>query len=340
MPCGPRDAITDVPGVRVGHCTVDEPDRGIHTGVTVVLPAPDSLFRQKLPAGAAVFNGFGKSMGLIQIREKGTLETPIVLTGVSSAGAMYDAQFRRSMEEHPEICGATGSVNPVVCECNDSWLNDARAARLDRRHLDEAYRAASADFEQGGVGAGRGMSCFQLKGGIGSASRIVAVEGKEYALGVLVNANFGRLEDLTLAGRRVGPDLAKRLAGLPPEREAGSIIIILGTDAPLDSRQLARLARRCFIGVARTGSIVGDGSGDIAVAFSTAARIPHEAPQDGVVAIPALHETLIDPFFRAAAEAAEESILNALFSAVGLRGRDGRVRHALAELLPDPGRIA
>ena len=333
MRSGPRGVLTDVPGVRVGHCALDDPEKGVHTGVTVVTPASGSLFRNKLAAAVSVFNGFGKSMGLIQVREKGTLETPVVLTGVSSAGALYDALFRRSMEEHPEICTTDGSVNPIVLECNDSFLNDVRMARLGREHLDAALDSASPDFEEGSVGAGRGMSCFQLKGGIGSASRVVAVCGREFVMGALVNANFGRMEDLILAGRPVGSAL-RALVETESSRERGSIVVVLATDAPLVSRQLARLARRCFVGIGRTVSFVGDGSGDIALALSTAIRIPHKAPPGGIVERGVLHEEHIDPFFKAAAEAAEESVLKALLSAGDLTGRGGHVRRGLAGLLP------
>lgn len=330
---GPRNAITDVGGVRVGHCTVDDPERDIHTGVTVVVPASGSLFRNKMTAGAAVFNGFGKSAGLMQIEEKGTLETSVVLTGVSGVGTMYDALFQLEMERDAEICRTEGSVNPLICECNDSFLNDARASRLERRHLDLALAAASSDFEQGAVGAGRGMSCFQLKGGIGSASRVVDAAGGRYTVGVLVNANFGELPCLTIAGRRIGPRIEKLLA-TEGEEERGSIIIVVATDAPLDSRQLKRLARRTFIGVGRTGSFVGDGSGDIAVAFSTACRVPHVAPEKGTVSCEMLHEDHINPLFHAAVESAEEAVLNALIAAEPVKGRDGNERRSLREFLP------
>ena len=335
LPRGPRNALTDVPGVRVGHATVD--DNGVQTGVTAVIPAPESLFRQKVPAGCAVFNGFGKSMGLLQVQEKGTIETPIVLTGVSSAGSLYEALFRRSMDEHPEICTTAGSVNPVVCECNDSYLNDARAARLGRPQLDAALAAAAEDFQQGAVGAGRGMSCFGLKGGIGSASRLATTGKETYTVGVLVNANFGVMTNLVLAGHPVGAALSALVEArrTEEERESGSIILVLGTDAPLTARQLARMARRCFVGVGRTGSFVGDGSGDVAVAFSNAFRIPHEAPEDPVLRVPSLHERGIDPLFQAAAEAAEEAILSALLWAVPVRGRGGHVRRALRDFLPE-----
>jgi D-aminopeptidase len=345
MTPGRRNSIADVKGVTVGHCTVDDP-RGVHTGVTVVVPAGGSLFREKLTAAVGVFNGFGKSAGLIQIEEKGTLETAVVLTGVSSVGVLYDALFRREMERDAEICRTEGSVNPVVCECNDSFLNDARASKLTRDHLDMAFSSASSDFEEGSVGAGRGMSCFQLKGGIGSASRVIdsrAIDSKaagpsaggNYTLGVLVLANFGELSSLTIAGRHVGPRVEALLTE-PSEKaaERGSIIVVTATDAPLDARQLKRLAKRSFLGVGRTGSFAGDGSGDVALAFSTAWRIPHTSPENGCIVRQTLHEDRIDPFFKGTAEAVEEAILNALVAAGPMKGRDGNERRSLNEFLP------
>ncbi|MDR3264848.1 MAG: P1 family peptidase, partial [Synergistaceae bacterium] len=272
MTPGARNAITDVEGVTVGHSTLDEPEIGVHTGVTVVLPAagslfgvsslsenPENLFENKMTAAVSVFNGFGKSAGLMQIEEKGTLETPIALTGVSSVGLLYDALFRLEMERNAEICRTAGSVNPVICECNDSFLNDARAARPGRAHLDAALGSASVDFEEGAVGAGRGMSCFGLKGGVGSASRVFETAGRRFTVGVLVNANFGELSCLTIAGRHVGPRLEELpemktpTSATPPSSDRGSIILVVATDAPLDSRQLKRLCKRAFIGVGRTG---------------------------------------------------------------------------------------
>ncbi|MDR1732175.1 MAG: P1 family peptidase [Synergistaceae bacterium] len=330
---GPRNAITDIEGVTVGHCTADDPERGIHTGVTVVIPAPDqTLFENKVTAGAYIFNGFGKSAGLMQIEEKGTLETPVVLTGVSSVGAMYDALFHLEMTRNSEICRTSGSVNPLVCECNDSFLNNARATRLGRGHLDAAFASASVDFDEGAVGAGRGMSCFGLKGGIGSSSRVFEAAEHLFTVGVLVNANFGELPCLTVAGRCIGPRLEALMETPPPPLpDSGSIIIVIATNAPLNSRQLKRLCKRAFIGVGRTGSFVGDGSGDIAVAFSTGCRIPHVPPASGLVPLAALHEEYINPFFRATAEATEEAILNALLAAVPLKGRDGSERRALTQ---------
>jgi D-aminopeptidase len=336
MAPGRRNSIADVEGVAVGHCTVDDPAKGVHTGVTVVVPSGGSLFREKLAAATSVFNGFGKSAGLMQIEEKGTLETAVVLTGVSSVGVLYDALFRRELERDADICRAQGSVNPVICECNDSFLNDARASRLTREHLDAAFSSASADFAEGAVGAGRGMSCFQLKGGIGSASRIADFCFGAFTVGVLVLANFGELPCLTVSGRHVGPCVETMMteAALGSASERGSIIVVAATDAPLDAHQLKRLAKRSFLGVGRTGSFAGDGSGDIAVAFSTAFRSPHSPPENGRVVRETLHEEYINPFFKATAEATEEAILNALAAADPLKGRDGSERRSLREFLP------
>ena len=330
---GVRNAISDVEGVRVGHCTVDDPSRGVHSGVTVVIPASGSLFRNKVVASSSVFNGFGKSAGLLQIEEKGTLETPILLTGVSSVGAMFEALFRYEMDRDAEICRTDGSVNPLICECNDSFLNDARACRLGPAHLEAAIFGAVSDFDEGSVGAGRGMSCFQLKGGIGSASRVFEIADRPFTVGVLVNANFGELACLTAGGQNVGSRVQKLLNAEKTE-ERGSIILVVATDAPLDSRQLKRLCKRTFIGVGRTGSFVGDGSGDIAVAFSTACRLPHTSPEGGCVVRETVHEDHINPFFKATVEASEEAVLNALVSAEPLKGRDGNERRSLNEFLP------
>jgi D-aminopeptidase len=366
MTPGPRNSIADVEGVTVGHCAEDDFLKGVHTGVTVVVPAEGSMFREKLPAAVSVFNGFGKSAGLMQIEEKGTLETAIVLTGVSSVGVLYDALFRREMERDAEICRAEGSVNPVICECNDSFLNDARLSRLGREHLDAAFFSASSDFAEGSAGAGRGMSCFQLKGGIGSASRVVNLPAADstvpglsggnerignFTVGVLVLANFGTLSCLTIAGRHLGPQIEAAMGASmqasiqasiqastekAPEKgaERGSVIIVVATDAPLDSRQLKRLAHRSFLGIGRTGSFAGDGSGDVAVAFSTACRIPHASPENGCVLCKILHENHIDPFFKGTAEAVEEAVLNALAAAEPMKGRDGNQRRSLSEFLP------
>ena len=269
----------------------------------------------------------------MQLNELGVLETPIALTNTFSVGTVATAQIRAAVAAHPGIARTTTSVNPLVFECSDAYLSDMQALAVKESHYAEAFAAAASDFARGSVGAGRGMSCFGLKGGIGSASRRAAAAGHEYALGALVLANFGKLESLTLAGRRIGPALARRLASPAPQRDSGSIIVILATDAPLDHRQLRRVATRAGAGIARTGSFYGHGSGDIALAFSTAQTVAHEGPS--VQAFQTLTEPLLDPLFEAAAEATEQAIVDALWSAETVTGFRDHVRRALIEVAPD-----
>ena len=335
LPTGALDAITDVPGVALGHCTLA--DGATQTGVTVLLPQPGNLFLHKLPAGLAVINGFGKSVGLMQVQELGTLESPIALVSTLAVGTAATALVRDGLAHNPELARSLPTLNPLVFECNDGWLNDARTLALQESHVAQALAAAreagQGGFAQGSVGAGRGMSCHGLKGGIGSASRRVAWQGQEFNVGALVLANQGRPEALTIAGRRIGAALQARLqAEAGPER--GSIIVLLATDAPLDARQLGRVARRAAAGLARTGSDYGHGSGDIALAFSTAWRVPQLADEP-MPAVAMLHEAALDGVFQAAAEATEQAIVHALFAATTVTGRDGRTRHALTGLAPD-----
>lgn len=338
LPAGALDAITDVAGVALGHCTLD--DGATQTGATVLLPQPGNLFLHKLPAGLAVINGFGKSVGLMQVQELGTLESPIALVSTLAVGTAATALVRDALAHNPDLTRSLPTPNPLVFECNDGWLNDARTLALQESHVVQALamgraaqQAGQGSFEQGSVGAGRGMSCHGLKGGIGSASRRVAWQGREFNVGALVLANQGRPDALTIAGRRIGAALQARLeADAGPER--GSIIMLLATDAPLDARQLGRVARRAAAGLARTGSDYGHGSGDIALAFSTAWRVPQLADEP-MPAVAMLHEAALDGLFQAAAEATEQAIVHALFAATTVRGRDGRTRHALTELAPD-----
>jgi len=336
LPSDALDAITDVPGVAVGHCTLA--DGATQTGATVLLPQPGNLFLHKLPAGLAVINGFGKSVGLMQVQELGVLESPIALVSTFAVGVASTVQIRDALAQNPELARSLPTLNPLVFECNDGWLNDARTLALQESHVAQALAEArkaqgQAGFEQGSVGAGRGMSCHGLKGGIGSASRCLTWQGQDYRLGALVLANQGRAEALTIAGRCIGAQLQARLEPTD-STERGSIIVLLATDAPLDARQLARVARRAAAGLARTGSDYGHGSGDIALAFSTAWRVPQLASEP-TPAIALLHETALDLFFQGAAEATEQAILHALFAATSVAGRDGHVRHALTELAPD-----
>lgn len=325
LPAGPRDAISDVGEIRVGHVTLDR--EGIQTGVTVVVPHVGDPFADKIPAAAAVINGFGKSVGLMQVEELGVFETPIALTNTFSVGAVMQAQIREAMAAHPRLGREWATVNPLVFECNDGYLNDIRTLAVAEEHYRTALANASADFAQGSVGAGRGMSAFELKGGIGTASR----RAGNYTVGALVLANYGRLETLTLAGHPLGRKLTERKKR-DDEPEKGSIIMLLATNAPLDTRQLRRLALRAGAGLARTGSVFGHGSGDIALAFSTAYTIPL-LPNQPMPALAMLHETRLDPLFYAAVDATEQAIIHALWHAEPVRGRDGHKRLTLREIL-------
>jgi len=334
LPAGPRDAITDVAGVTVGHHT--RADGACQTGVTVVRAHAGDHFRDKVPAAATVLNGFGKSTGLVQVEELGVLETPIGLTNTFGVGTVANAQIRAAVAANPAIGREWATVNPLVFECNDGYLNDIQALAVQEADYAAAHAACDVAFEQGSVGAGRGMSSFSLKGGIGSASRVAEVAPDvRHTVGALVLSNFGRLPLLTVAGRPFGRRVAELLAreADPAAPEKGSIILLLATDAPLDARQLRRLSLRAGAGLARTGSVFGHGSGDIALAFSTAYTVPHAA-EAGMPAVAMLHETRIDPLFEAAAEACEQAIVSALWHASEVTGRDGHRRRALRDVVP------
>ena len=327
LPTGPRNKLTDVPGVTVGHCTVDTPEH--KTGVTVVLPCPENPFVHKLPAAAFVLNGFGKTAGLVQVEELGTLETPIALTNTLNVGLVHDAMVEYMLTR----CEAEGvplaSVNPVVCECNDAGLNHIQRRAVGAEQVFSALAAASPDFDEGDVGAGTGMVCHGLKGGVGSASRVLELDGRQYTLGALVLANHGRLCDLTIGGTRVGA--AIEAAKAAKASDVGSCIVLLATDLPLDSRQLGRVARRASVGLARLGSFIGQGSGEVFLAFSTANSFdPREKAATRTVT--AFHENKLDLPFRAAAECTEEAVLNCLFTAHTITGWSGKTVYALPDL--------
>ncbi|HYG85764.1 MAG TPA: P1 family peptidase [Azospirillum sp.] len=323
---GARNAITDVPGVQVGHCTIA--DGAVQTGVTAIVPHAGNLYRDKPVAAADVLNGFGKSVGLMQVDELGTLETPILLTNTLSVGTCATALVRRAIGRNPDIGRTTATVNPVVCECNDGFLSDIQALAVAEAHAWAALDAAGTEAAVGAVGAGRGMSAFGFKGGIGTASRRLTLDGGGFHLGVLVLANFGRAGDLRLPdGRRVAPP-----AGPAGGTEKGSVIVIAATDVPLDHRQLRRVARRAGVGLARVGSFWGNGSGDIALAFTTGNRVNHDEAAD-IVSFRVLNEGRIDRLFEAMADATQEAVLDALVAAEPLTGRDGHHRPSLADLL-------
>jgi D-aminopeptidase len=330
LPAGARNLVSDVPGVTVGHSTLALGD--IQTGVTVVRPHQGDPYTSKVPAACTVLNGFGKSVGLVQVAELGTLETPIALTNTLSVGTIATAQIRAAIADNPRIGREEPTINPLVFECNDGYLNDIQALAVQEVHYREALSGALPEFAQGAVGAGRGMSCFELKGGIGSASRRVAIAAHEYHVGALVLANFGKLNDMILDGNRIGPSLSGKISGASTAPEKGSIILVVATDAPLDARQLRRLAQRAGVGLARTGSVYGHGSGDIAIAFSTAQTIPHLS-KNPLQSFSCLHETFLDPLFHAVADSVEQAIIHALFAAETTAGRDGNRRTALRDLL-------
>lgn len=327
LPTGARNKISDVPGVTVGHCTIDTEQH--KTGVTVIQPCPENPFFHKLPAAAFVLNGFGKTAGLVQIDELGTLETPIALTNTLNVGPVWDALAGYMIDR----CAGDGyplrSVNPVVCECNDGTLNHIRERAVTAEHVRQAMESASADFEEGAVGAGRGMICHDLKGGIGSASRRMEVGGKVYTMGVLLLTNHGNLADLTVSGQNIGRTLAAQLNKHEPDQ--GSCIAIAATDLPLDSRQLKRVAKRISVGLARLGSFIGHGSGEVFLAFSTANAWDnrnHPAVRQGTL----FSEDEMDLPFRAAAECAEEAVLNSMFAACTTKGWQGDTIYSLSEL--------
>lgn len=330
MAPGPLNAITDVPGVAVGHRTLL--GGGLATGVTAILPHAGDPFRDKVLAACEVINGFGKSTGLIQVQELGTLETPVLLTNTFGVGTCANALIRRAIAANPAIGRTTSTVNPVVMECNDGPLNDIQALAVTEADAVAALEAATGGgVEQGVVGAGTGMTCFGFKGGIGTASRAMTLDGRGFHLGTLVLTNFGRAGDLVLPGG-LRPDPRQ-----PPAPERGSVIVVLATDVPLGTRQLQRVARRAGAGLARLGAFWGHGSGDIALAFTTANRVPQDAGGD-FQARTVLNDARIDLMFRAATEATAEAVLNSMLAATAITGRDGATRPLLGDWLAAAGR--
>ena len=330
LPRGPLNKITDVPGVRVGHCTVWDDHH--KTGVTVVLPCEDDPFLRKLTAAGCVLNGFGKTAGLMQVEELGSIETPIAFTGTLNVGRIFDATVSYVHEQAAKAGVRVASVNPMVCECNDSRFNDLDDRICGEAEYRRAISSACRDFEEGAVGAGSGMSCHGLKGGIGSASRLLDIGGRSFTLGVLALTNHGSLEDLRIDGDKAGEEIARRMRA-QSEEDRGSCILLLACDLPLTSRQLKRVVRRMGIGLARNGSFFGHGSGDVCVGFTTANR---KGGDDPFRQVEALREDLLNLPFRAAAEAAEEAVLNALAASRATTGC-GVTRRALSEFMPLKG---
>ncbi|MFJ7732450.1 P1 family peptidase [Lysinibacillus sp. NPDC097231] len=325
LPVGEKNCITDVPGVRVGHVTLDEKLNAdgdyACTGVTAILPHEGNLFQQKVTAASYVLNGFGKSTGLVQVNELGVIESPIMLTNTFGVPAVTQGTLQYMLDTNSDIGYTTGTINIVVGECNDSYLNSIRACPVTPGHAVEAILTASNDIaDEGAVGAGKGMICFGYKGGIGSSSRIVTHESTNYTVGSMVLSNFGHSSEFS-AHRYLISNVQSESALSPTD---GSIIIVLATDAPLSSRQLTRVIKRCGIGLGRTGSHFSHGSGDIVIGFTTAHHIPHTTEQL-VETRTQLREDhpIMNQLFAAAAEATEEAILNSLSQAQTTVGREG-----------------
>lgn len=323
---GKLNLITDVPGIKVGHCTLDNKD--IKTGVTCILPHQGNIFKNKVLGATSVINGFGKSVGLVQVEELGTIETPILLTNTLSVGTVSSALVKYMLDNNEDIGKTTGTVNPLVLECNDGYLNNIRAMEIEANHVFKAIDNISDIFQEGSVGAGTGMSCYELKGGIGSSSRVIELEGKEYTIGTLVLSNCGLFNQLQINGKNI----SKNLENKNEELEKGSIIMIIATDIPLSERQLKRVANRASIGLIRTGSYLGNGSGDISIAFTTGNIIKHYEEND-IIKIQAINENKIDLIFKGVGESIEESIVSSMLHSETTTGRDGHMRKSLKEYI-------
>jgi D-aminopeptidase len=324
LPPGPLDAITDVAGVKVGHTTIIRGDN-IRTGVTVVLPHSGNLYREKVPAAIFVGNGFGKLAGATQVGEMGEIETPILLTSTTSVPRVADAliSYMLALPGNEDVL----SINPVVGETNDGYLNDIRGRHVTPNDVFAAVKnAKGGPVEEGDVGAGTGTVVFGWKGGIGSSSRRLPASLGGYTVGVLVQTNFGGV--LTIAGAPVGQELGQyylrgelQQAGSGKDKADGSCMIIVATDAPLDTRNLKRLAARAWLGVARTGSAASNGSGDYAIAFSTAPQLRIHANDKALTRnVEVITNDAMSPLFLAAIEATEEAVYNSMFKARPMTG--------------------
>ena len=325
---GAHNAITDVKGVLVGQVNKHDDKKGMHTGVTAIVPHTNNIFKNKVPAGIFLANGFGKMTGYPQVKELGNLETPIVLTNTLNVAAGIDGiiDYTFSFKENGDV----RSVNAVVGETNDGGINDIRARFVKPADVLKAITTAkSGPVEEGAVGAGSGTKAFNFKGGIGTASRVLPKSMGGYTVGVLVQTNFGGL--LTIDGVEVG----KALGGYPYQKEIesadGSIMMIVATDAPLEARNLERVAKRAFMGLAKSGGVASNGSGDFVIAFSTneAMRIPHNGVKGEKLPMNVVQNDDMTPLFMATIEATEEAVINSLFAAKDTKTYKGTVVKAL-----------
>jgi len=317
---GERNALVDVPGVLVGHRTLREGDR-LRTGVTAILPHAGNLYEEKVFGACHVINGYGKAAGLSQLEELGTIESPILLTSTLSVGPVWEGGLRHLLEQNPGAARDRDTVNVIVGECFDGWLSDARALTVRPEHAMEAIDAARADEAgEGAIGAGTGTTCFGFKSGVGTASRVV--EG--HTLGCLVVTNYGARRDLHLLVGAAEAGSVSEAAAEPPAGQGGSIMIVLGTDAPLAERQLRRLGARGAFGLGRAGSFAANASGEYVIAFSTAQRIAHRA-EEPLTTLRLLRDDSLAMrlLFEAAGEVVHEAVLGSLCSAEAMEGRDG-----------------
>ncbi|MFW9916210.1 MAG: P1 family peptidase [Candidatus Thorarchaeota archaeon] len=330
---GRKNSITDVPGVLVGHSTLIQgngpliPTEGpVRTGVTAILPHSRSLYEEPVVGAVHIINGFGKPTGIAQVQELGKIEAPILITNTLNVGLVFDAIVAYMIRENPTAGISTPTINPVVLECNDGYLNDIQGRHVHQEHVFHAIETANTEVVDGCVGAGTGMIAYGFKSGVGTASRQLPSKQGEYTVGCLVVPNCGRTRDLVINGTPIGALLEKKKR-ITQQAEVGSIIIVLATNAPLSSRQVGRLARRAVVGLSRTGSHISHGSGDFVVSFST---------DRGSLCENSEHyhrERLLDRqltvLFSAAVEATEEAILNALCMATTMKGRDDHLVTAL-----------
>jgi D-aminopeptidase len=317
FPTGGLNALVDVPGVLVGHRTIAEGDR-LRTGVTAILPHGDNLYEEKVFGAFHAVNAYGKAAGLTQLAEMGTIESPLLLTNTLSVGAAWEGGLRHVLDQNPGAARDRDTVNVIVGECFDGWLSDARALAVRPEHALEAIAAANdRETAEGAVGAGTGTTCFGYKAGVGTSSR--ALHG--HALGCLVVSNYGARRDLHLL---VGTDAQLPGPGPEPPAQGGSIMIVIGTDAPLSERQLRRLAARGTFGLGRAGSFASNASGEYVIAFSTAHRLVHRAGRDrDELAFLRDDSVAMRDLFEAAGEVVHESVLNSLCAADVVEGRDG-----------------
>lgn len=325
LPTGTLNAITDVAGVKVGQVTLAE-GADVRTGVTAILPHDGNIFQQKVQAAMYIGNGFGKMTGYAQVEELGTIESPIVLTNTLSVPTAADAVIDWTLAQKGNE--NVKSVSPVIGETNDGFLNDIRGRYVQKEHvLNALAQAENGPVAEGNVGAGTGTVCFGWKGGIGTASRKLPGKLGNYTVGVLVQTNFGGV--LKINGVPIGQELGKYAFKESLDKSSdGSCMMVIATDAPLDARNLKRLAKRVMLGMAQTGGIAANGSGDFVIAFSTANKVLHETAEP-VSSSAFLHNDYVSPLFMAAMEATEEAIINSLFMAKTSEGTQG---HKVEEL--------